>query len=129
MSIKQKIIYGVALLAVAVSPLFVAAPTYADCGSVHTAILDCPDLDKNATPGEGAIWSFLLMAIKIMTGGVGVLAVAGIVYGSVLYASAGGSPEQVKKAKTIFLNVAIGVIAFGAMYFLLNFIIPGGVFA
>ena len=63
-----------------------------------------------------------------MTAGVGVLALAGIVYGAVLYTSAGGSPEQIKKARTIFTNVVIGVLAFAGMYTLLQFIVPGGVF-
>jgi len=49
------------------------------------------------------------------------------VYGSILYTSAGGNPEQVKKARTIFTNVVIGVVAFAGMWALLNFIIPGGV--
>jgi hypothetical protein len=63
-----------------------------------------------------------------LTAGVGVLALAGIVYGAVLYTSAGGSPEQIKKARTIFVNVVVGVVAFAAMWGLLNFLIPGGVF-
>lgn len=42
--------------------------------------------------------------------------------------SAGGSPEQVKKARVTFTNVIIGVVAFGGMFTLLNFIVPGGIF-
>jgi hypothetical protein len=51
------------------------------------------------------------------------------VYGAVLYTSAGGNQEQVKKARTIFTNVAIGIIAFAAMWSLLNWLVPGGVFS
>ena len=68
------------------------------------------------------------MAINILTAGVGVLALAGIVYGAILYTSAGGKPEQIKKATTVFTNVVIGIICFAAMWAFLNFIIPGGVF-
>lgn len=98
------------------------------CG-VDTAIISCGnvDTDKEGVENTG-LWSLLLTTINILTAGVGVLALGGIVYGAILYTSAGGSPEQVKKARTIFTNVVIGVVAFAGMYALLNFIVPGGVF-
>jgi hypothetical protein len=106
-----------------------ATPTYAagnECGDgVKTAIISC---DASKGGDLGAVGALLLIVINIMTAGVGVLALAGIIYGAVLYTSAGGNPEQVKKARTIFTNVVIGVIAFGGMFALLNFLIPGGVF-
>ena len=82
----------------------------------------------NNSVERSGVWGLLVMAIKILTAGVGILAVAGIVYGSVLYASAGGSPEQVKKAMGIISNVVIGIVAYALMYALLNFLIPGGLF-
>jgi hypothetical protein len=63
-----------------------------------------------------------------MTGGVILLAIAGVVYGSVLYTSAGGNQEQVKKARTVITNVVIGVLLFVLMFGLANWLIPGGVF-
>ena len=96
------------------------------CGGADTALISCDDND-GTVEGSG-VWSLLLIAINILTAGVGVLALAGIVYGAVLYTSAGGSQEQVKKAMGIFTNVAIGVIAFAAMFSLLNWLVPGGVF-
>ncbi len=74
------------------------------------------------------LWGVLLIAINVLTAGVGVAAVGGIVYGALLYTSAGGSPEQVKKAMGIITNVVIGVVAYALMYALLNFLIPGGIF-
>ncbi|MNH46494.1 hypothetical protein D3C72_2301490 [compost metagenome] len=64
-----------------------------------------------------------------MTAGVGILAVGGIVYGSILYTSAGGSSEQTKKAMGIITNVVIGLIAYALMYAITNFLIPGGLFS
>lgn len=93
-----------------------------------TAIIKCDIPDDAAGVQNSGLWSILIMIINIMTAGVGVLALAGIVYGSVLYTSAGGNQEQVKKAMGIFTNVVIGVIAFAGMWALLNFLIPGGVF-
>jgi hypothetical protein len=87
-----------------------------------------PAKDSQAIEASG-VWGILLLVINIMTVGVGILAVAGIVYGSILYTSAGGSPDQVKKARTVIVNVVIGILAYLLMFSVLNFIIPGGVFA
>jgi len=140
MKLKQTI-RNMVLGAVLIVPFFAATtailPTStveAKCGDVDTALINCPTTNENddikadeAIKNTG-IWSLLIIAINILTAGVGVVALAGIVYGAVLYTSAGGNPEQVKKARTIFMNVAIGVIAFAAMFLLLNFLVPGGVF-
>lgn len=132
MKIKQTI-YTLVLASLLVIP-FVSVATAqpalaATCGDgVETAIINC-DVDSSQKGVKGtAIWELLLIVINILTAGVGVVALAGIVYGAVLYSSAGGNPEQVKKARTVFTNVVIGVVAFGGMYALLNFIIPGGIF-
>lgn len=77
---------------------------------------------------QNGVWGLLLLAINILTAGVGIAAIGGIVYGSILYTSAGGSPEQVKKAVGIITNVVIGIVAYALMFGLLNFLIPGGVF-
>lgn len=86
------------------------------------------DVEPSKEVKDTGVWGILLVVINILTAGVGILAVAGIVYGSVLYASAGGSAEQVKKAVTVFTNVIIGIVAYVGMYAFLNFIIPGGLF-
>lgn len=95
----------------------------AKCGDTETSVISC-----TSTGGEGVVWELLQVTITILATGVGVLALAGIVYGAVLYTSAGGNPKQVKKAKNIFVNVVIGVVAFAGMYVVLEFLIPGGVF-
>ena len=97
------------------------------CGNVATSIIQC-DQDGGDKIEETGVWGILIIAINILIAGVGVLALAGIIYGSVLYTSAGGSAEQVKKAMGIFTNVVIGVLAFAAMWVLLNFLVPGGAF-
>jgi len=135
MNIKQtmrNLVLGALLLIPVVAVVFPSS-TYAaenSCAGVDTAVIKCSEnKDSDATPLEKTgLWSLLILIINIMTTGVGLLAVAGIVYGGILYTTSGGSPEQIKKARTIFTNVVIGVIAFGGMYALLNFIIPGGVF-
>lgn len=92
-----------------------------------TAIIKCENVDGQGVEGTG-VWSLLIMVINILTAGVGVVALGGIVYGAILYISAGGSQDQVKKAMEVFTNVVIGVVAYAAMFALLNFLIPGGLF-
>jgi small-conductance mechanosensitive channel len=86
------------------------------------------DVTPSDTVESTGVWGVLLLAINILTGGVTIAAIAGVVYGSVLYTSAGGSTEQTKKAMGVITNVVIGVIAYALMYAFLNFIIPGGLF-
>lgn len=128
MKIIQKII---ALSLVIASSLILLAPISVGaitCDEINekTSIID---LDCGSKSGEDAIWSLLEMAIGILTAGVGVLALAGIVYGAVLYSSSGGNPEQTKKAMGIIKEVIIGIVAYAIMYTLLNWLIPGGVFS
>lgn len=99
------------------------------CGGVATSILACdqPGGDE-ADYKDTGLWGILILTINVLIVGVGVLALAGIVWGAILYTSAGGNSEQVKKAMGIFTNVVIGVVAFAGMWVLLNFLIPGGAF-
>lgn len=100
-----------------------------NCG-VQTSIINCDNINvNNADTETSAIWAILLQAINILTAGIGVAALAGIVYGSVLYTTAEGSPEKVKKAIEVIRNVVIGVLAYALLYSGLNFLIPGGLFA
>lgn len=118
MKIKQTAL--VAILVAASLTLIVAPVALADCGGVKTSIINCTD--------SSGVWGILKVAINILTAGVGVLAVGGIVYGSVLYTSSGGSLEQVRKAKGILLNTVIGIAAYALMFSFLNYLIPGGLF-
>lgn len=130
-TIGALIIVGLTVANVATPTFVSAAPcdpaTTSCCGGVQTAIIQCKQTGGGTTEDTG-LWGVLLLAINILTAGVGVAAIGGIVYGSILYTSAGGSPEQVKKAIGIITNVVIGVVAYALMFSLLNFLIPGGLF-
>lgn len=153
MKIKQTIL--VLALFVGVGSVLID-PTAAavTCGGVETSLISCDSkitgdgmcsdgstiskvsIDKGIKCADGSnptvkventgVWGLLLLVINILTAGVGIAAVGGVVYGSILYASAGGAADQVKKAKEIITNVVIGLVAYALMYSLLNFIIPGG---
>jgi len=100
----------------------------AQCGEVQTSIINC-DIDEDAEGVEATgLWSVLLLVINILTGLIAVAALGGLIWGAVMYTSAGGNVEQTKKAMGIITNVVIGVLAYGLMFAGLNFLIPGGVF-
>lgn len=127
MKIKQTILALVLL--VGVFGLFIANPlaSAATCGGVTTSIVNCEQSGGKDVNDTG-VWGILLLAINILTAGVGVAAVGGIVYASVLYATSRGSVDQTKKAIVIIQNVVIGIVAYVLMFAFLNYIIPGGLF-
>jgi len=133
MNIKQKIIMLmiVTLTSFGFVSLSGASVEAAKCGSAETSIITCEASDdsENKDIKQNAIWQVLLLVLNIMTGGVGVLAVAGIAYGGILYASSSDKPEQTKKGISVITNVVIGIIAYAFMFLLLNFLVPGGIFA
>ncbi|MFI5212828.1 MAG: hypothetical protein ACHQTE_02610 [Candidatus Saccharimonadales bacterium] len=129
MKIKQTIIACVFALSLALGSLsFVNIATAATCGGADTAIISCTQGKGATTAQDSGVWALLLLALNIMTAGVGILAVGGIVYGSILYTTAADKAEQTKKAVGIITNVVIGVVAYGLMFVLLNFLVPGGIF-
>ncbi|RYD94776.1 MAG: hypothetical protein EOP54_16905 [Sphingobacteriales bacterium] len=93
-----------------------------ECGGAQTSILTC------SGTGQTAIIEILVVILQIMTVGVGILAVGGIVYGAILYASAQDNAGQTKKAVEVITNTVIGLLLYLFMYAILNLLIPGGVF-
>lgn len=118
---KRNIIYTVAIIGGA---MLMHAPVVfaATCGGAETAVISC------SGQGEDAIFDVLRQIIQIMTAGIGLAAVGAVAYGGVLYAQSGGVPEALKKAKDIWINVLIGLIAYAFFVAITNFLIPGGIF-
>lgn len=98
-----------------------------DCGILSETICKSADNDEAKTVADTGVWKFLVLAVNILAVGAAIAAIGGIVYGAIVYTTAGGEPSQVKKARTILINVTIGIIAFGSMYALLQWLMPGGV--
>lgn len=99
------------------------------CGGVVTSVLDCDQAGTSGNISDTGLWGLLILVINLLSAGVGVLAVGGIVYGSILYTTSSGDPEKSTKARKIIGNVVVGLIAYALMWALLNFITPGGLFA
>ena len=116
------------------TPLLLSSPAYAvdenngnKCAGVDVAILKC-DASGGENVEDSGVWALLIIALNILAGLVGIVAVGGIVYGAIMYASAQDNASQVQEAIGIIRNVVIGLVLFLSMYALLQFLIPGGVF-
>jgi hypothetical protein len=65
-------------------------------------------------------------SIKLLSILVGVVAVASIVYGGIMYSMSSGDPQRVAKAKGLILKTIVGIIAYFMFFGFISFWIPGG---
>ena len=94
-----------------------------ECGGVTTSIISCSSAkDSTGSP----VVALLVVAIQILTGLIGIIAIGALVYAGILYSSASDNSQQVQQAKDIIKNTVIGLVTFAAMALALNFLIPGG---
>lgn len=93
------------------------------CGKVQTILISC---DKN---GEGltTLGNVLKIAIQALSVLVGIAAVGGIAWASVLYAKAQDSESDVQQAKELIRNVVIGIILYAFMIAIIGWLVPGSV--
>lgn len=130
MTIKQTVTITTLGLASIVGLLTTsAAPAQAaTCGKAETSIIQCSQRDNGTNLKNNGIWGLLLLILNILTAGVGIVAVGGIIYGALLYTSARDDSGKVSKAKDLLLNVVLGLLAYAGMFAFLQWIIPGGIF-
>ncbi|MBQ6355227.1 hypothetical protein IJJ18_02295 [Candidatus Saccharibacteria bacterium] len=102
--------------------------TDADCANgVKTSILGNGGCYTDDGKGSG-VYEILLIILNILTAGVGVLGVVGLVISGITYITARDNEQQVAKAKQRILQIVIGLAIFAVLYVGLNFLIPGGIF-
>lgn len=114
-----------------VGGFMLVAPVSAVCpdGCVPTSIIG------NATGSEGekcscddgkgsGISDVLKLVIRIMTVGIGVLAVLGITVAGVQYLTAGDKEEQIRKSKRRIIEIVIGIAVFVLLYAILSWLLP-----
>jgi hypothetical protein len=93
------------------------------CGTTKTQLLSC----GNAQTGVGTINSLISTAITVLSVMIGTVAVGGLAYGAILYASARDDQSQVTNARTIIRNIIIGLVLYVFSIALVNWLVPGGV--
>lgn len=105
----------------AVAPLDVGAAN--QCGDTETYFnWGCSGTGEQITPLFLTIFNWLAV-------GVSIAVVAGIIYGAILYTTSGGAQDRAKKGIDTIRNAVIALILYFAMFSLLNFLVPGGLFS
>lgn len=92
-----------------------------ECGDARTNIISCE--------GEGgeALGNVLRVFVVVLSVSIGIAAVGGLAYASVLYAKAEDNSGNVSSARTLILNIVIGLFLYGFLIAIVNWLIPGGV--
>lgn len=129
MNIKQKSIALFGVMTLGLSVIGLAQPAYAaKCGGVDTSIISCSQNNGSGDVKDNGVWGILLIALNILTAGVGVVAVGGLIFAGITYATASNNQNQVTKAKEMIFNVVLGLVLYAFMYSFAQFLIPGGIF-
>ncbi len=132
------IIAVVATIMTALGPVAVSPAVFAEDGKcVLTTTLghDKCDKDGNKQAGGpyncscddgqgGEVKAILVLVVNIMSVGIGVLAVIGIIVSGIQYLTAGGNEERTRKAKRRILEIVIGLVAYALLYGILYFLLP-----
>ena len=124
--IKRNTIIAVAFLAAVVCGSILSTDQVfaeTECAGAKTSVIVC-----GGATGQAAIIEIVKMVVKIMTAGVGVLAVGAVIFGAILYTTSEGSPDKLSKARTVWINTIIGLLLFAFMVAITNFFVPGGIF-
>lgn len=93
------------------------------CGQASTNIIGCGS-DQGAT----ALSNVLRIFVIVLTFGVGIAAVASIAYSAIRYAGARDNQSDVSLARERIRNVVIGLLLYGFLIAIANWLVPGGIF-
>jgi hypothetical protein len=114
---------GVSALVIAVAAMPGKAFA-ATCGKQETFF------SWGCTTADGEqITPVLIKILNWLAIGVTIAVIGGIIYGAVMYTTSGGNQAQAQKAIGIIRNAVIALILYFAMWALLNFLVPGGLFS
>ena len=106
----------------------VAAESGPVCSMLPQSICDSSAQTNGSDVSKSGVFQIVIWVLRIMTAAVGVAAIGALVYAGILYSSAGGNSAHTAKAKTIITDTAIGLVAYGFTFIILNWLIPGGIF-
>lgn len=100
-----------------VTTTLMAAIYHTSAFAYDGAIIDAPD-------GKEGIEKVLSITVDIMTAGIAILAVIGIVISGIQYLTAGGNEDKLKKSKRRIFEIVIGLAAYVIIYALLKWLLP-----
>lgn len=93
-----------------------------ECGGTKTGIVTCGE-----PSGLQAIGSLIKMAVTGLTILIGIVAVGGLTYAAIIYASARDNSSQTQQSIGIIRNIVIGLLLYGFTIAIINWLVPGGV--
>lgn len=93
------------------------------CGDANVNILVCGEAGGNV-----ALNNVLKIGVIILSIVVGIAAVGGLAWASILYSKAEENEGSVSEAKTLIQNIVVGLILYVLLVALINWLVPGGVF-
>ena len=119
----SKAVVFVGILSILLFGLSLSYPVFADDGGVVRTNLFGNVQDDGAGCG---VFTILNLVVDVLSMGVGILGVIGIVVVGINYLSAKGSPEQVERSKKRLLAIVIGLVAYALLYSGVQWLMPGG---
>ncbi len=84
-------------------------------------------IETNILPADTDIEGLLRIVVSVLVYGLGAAAILGIVVAGLQYLTARDNEAQVAAAKKRLFNVVIGLVAWAVMFFILDWLIPGGI--
>ena len=104
----------IGILAVSSSPVYAAK-------TLETNILDSSKLDNEG----GGIFYLINLVLNILTYGVGVLGVVGLVWVGIMYITAGDNEGKIVEAKKRIFEIVLGMAVWIFLRLIAQFLIPG----
>jgi uncharacterized membrane protein YwzB len=90
---------------------------------VATSISEGLDQAASGTYSQGSLASFIGKLISALLGAVGLVFLVLTIYAGILYMTAMGAPDKVKKAKDMLTQALLGLIIIVGAYALTSFVI------
>lgn len=118
---KKMLIVLTCVVAILSIPFLVNGQVFADCGDIETNLIDCEE-------GEDPVCHILNLVVEIMSIGIGILGVIGIVISGIQYMTAGGNEEKARKSKRRLLELVIGLALFAGLAVIVDWLNPSGLF-
>lgn len=75
---------------------------------------------------ENMIYAYIIVIIRLLTSGVGIVIALMIAVSGVQYAMAGGNSQKIEAAKTKLVHAVEALVLFIFLVAIINFLIPGG---
>jgi hypothetical protein len=113
---------------------------YNNCAGVNSTVDNNKKCVKLSVPlvegltcadntGEGgAIFFYLKLVLRFLSGAVGMVIVLMLVIAGIQYITSAGDPGAIKAAKDRVVNAITALVLFVLSYAILSFVIPGGIF-